>query len=140
MQPREYHDGAQDGLEALEPLDPEKVRSFSDLLVAMRKTAFGARRLGEAYEVLTTMIGDPDCFVVLTLSGAMTIEKMGKIITSKLGFGPDEVSWFHDRAKAAQELLNVDAPFGSGMKKWQLPIDYGANARASHHYIHRTRR
>ena len=87
MQPREYHDGAQDGLEALEPLDPEKVRSFSDLLVAMRKTAFGARRLGEAYEVLTSMIGDPDCFVVLTLSGAMTIAKMGKIISSMIDHG-----------------------------------------------------
>jgi len=91
MQPREYHDGAQDGLEALEPLDPEKVRSFSDLLVAMRKTAFGARRLGEAYEVLTTMIGDPDCVVVLTLSGAMTIAKMGKIISSMIDHGMVQV-------------------------------------------------
>ena len=44
MQPREYHDGAQDGLEALEPLDPEKVRSFSDLLVAMRESSTRWRR------------------------------------------------------------------------------------------------
>ncbi len=28
MQGREFHDGAQDGLEALEPLDPEKIRPF----------------------------------------------------------------------------------------------------------------
>lgn len=87
MQQREFHDGAQDGLEALEPLDPEKVRSFSDLLVAMRKTAFGGRRLGEAFEVLTTMIRDPDCFVVMTLSGAMTIAKMGKIISTMIDHG-----------------------------------------------------
>ncbi|MBI4401909.1 MAG: deoxyhypusine synthase family protein [Nitrospirae bacterium] len=87
MQPREFHDGAQDGLEALEPLDTDKIRSFADLLIAMRKTAFGGRRLGEAFEVLSTMIGDPDCFVVLTLSGAMTIAKMGKIISGMIDHG-----------------------------------------------------
>lgn len=84
---REFHDGAQDGLEALEALDPEKVRSFSDLLVAMKKTAFGGRRLGEAFDILTTMIEDPDCFVVMTLSGAMTIAKMGKIICTMIDRG-----------------------------------------------------
>lgn len=40
-----------------------------------------------------------------------------------VGLGPEEVSCFDDRAKAAQELLRVDAPFGSGIQKWQLPID-----------------
>lgn len=87
MQSREFHDGAQDGLEALEPLDPEKIRSFSDLLAAMRKTAFGGRRLGEAYEALAAMIEDQDCFVVMTLSGAMTIAKMGKIISTMIDRG-----------------------------------------------------
>jgi deoxyhypusine synthase len=87
MQEREFHDGAQDGLEALEPFDPEMVKSFSDLLVAMKKTAFGGRRLGEAFEVLTAMIEDRECFVVLTLSGAMTIAKMGKIISTMIDRG-----------------------------------------------------
>jgi len=87
MQEREFHDGAQDGLEALEPLDPEMVKSFSDLLVAMKKTAFGGRRLGEAFEVLTAMIEDRECFVVLTLSGAMTIAKMGKVISTMIDRG-----------------------------------------------------
>lgn len=41
----------------------------------------------------------------------------------ELGFGPEEVSCFDDRAIAAQELLKVDTPFGSGIQKWQLPID-----------------
>lgn len=86
-QPREFHDGAKDGLEALEPLDPESIQSFSDLLVAMRKTAFGGRRLGEAFEVLSAMIQDPDCSVVMTLSGAMTIAKMGRIISSMIDHG-----------------------------------------------------
>lgn len=84
MQPREFHDGAQDGLEALEPLDPSKITSFSALLAAMGKTAFGGRRVGEAYEVLTEMIADPECVVVMTLSGAMTIAKMGKIISTMI--------------------------------------------------------
>lgn len=86
-EPREFHDGAKDGLEALEALDPEAIRSFTDLLAAMRKTAFGGRRLGEAFEVLSAMIADPDCVVVLTLSGAMTIAKMGKIISSMIDHG-----------------------------------------------------
>ena len=87
MQPREFHDGAEDGLEALEPLDPDKIKSFDDLLIAMRKTAFGGRRLGEAFEVLSAMIEDPDCFVVMTLSGAMTIAKMGRIISTMIDHG-----------------------------------------------------
>ena len=87
MGAREFHDGEQDGLEALEPLDPEQIGSFDGLLTAMRKTAFGGRNLGEAYEVLWAMIEDPDCFVVLTLSGAMTIDKMGKIISSMIDHG-----------------------------------------------------
>ena len=60
MGAREFHDGAQDGLEALEPLDPEQIGSFDGLLTAMRKTAFGGRRLGEAYEVLLAMVIAPD--------------------------------------------------------------------------------
>ncbi|WP_455245799.1 deoxyhypusine synthase family protein [Petrachloros mirabilis] len=87
MGAREFRDGTQDGLEALEPLDPEKIGSFDELLVAMRKTAFGGRRVGEAYEVLSAMIDDPDCSIVLTLSGAMTIAKMGKIISTMIDRG-----------------------------------------------------
>jgi deoxyhypusine synthase len=87
MGAREFHDGAKDGFEALEPLNPESIHSFDELLVAMRKTAFGGRRLGEAYEVLWAMIQDPDCSVVMTLSGAMTIAKMGKIISAMIDHG-----------------------------------------------------
>ncbi len=87
MTTRKFHDGERDGLEALESLDPETVHSFSDLLHAMKKTAFGGRRLGEAFDILSKMIQDPDCAVVLTLSGAMTIAKMGKIICSMLDRG-----------------------------------------------------
>lgn len=87
MQARHFHDGAQDGLEPLEALDPDTIHSFSDLLTAMKRTAFGGRRLGEAFDVLAAMIGDPDCQVVMTLSGAMTIAKMGKIISTMIDTG-----------------------------------------------------
>ena len=36
MGAREFHDGAKDGLEALEPLDPEQIGSFDGLLTAMQ--------------------------------------------------------------------------------------------------------
>ena len=52
MYAREFRDGAKDGLEALEPLDPDRITSFSDLLEAMGKTAFGGRHLGKAFDVL----------------------------------------------------------------------------------------
>ena len=87
MYAREFRDGAKDGLEALEPLDPDKISSFGELLEAMGKTAFGGRHVGKAFEVLWAMIEDPDCKVVLTLSGAMTIAKMGKIITKMIDEG-----------------------------------------------------
>jgi deoxyhypusine synthase len=87
MTERTFHDGESDGLEALEALDPATIHSFSDLLGAMKKTAFGGRRLGEAFEILSKMIQDPDCAVIMTLSGAMTIAKMGKIICTMIDRG-----------------------------------------------------
>ena len=46
----------------------------------MGSTSFGGRRLGEAFAIMKEMILDPDCYVVATFSGAMTIAKMGTII------------------------------------------------------------
>ena len=84
---RDLHDGRDDGLTPLESLDLDAVTSFSDLLRGMSKTAFSGRSLGEALEVTTAMVKDPDCKVVLTLSGAMTIAKMGKLITKMIDTG-----------------------------------------------------
>ncbi len=77
---RELHDGRKDGLEPLEMLNLEKVGSFAELLRQMSKTAFGGRELGEAYEVFMEMARDRDCTIVVTLSGAMTIAKMAKVL------------------------------------------------------------
>jgi deoxyhypusine synthase len=84
---REFHDGRQDGLVPLESLDLDRITSFADLLRAMSKTAFSGRALGEALEVTTAMVKDPDCTVVLTLSGAMTIAKMGRVISKMIDTG-----------------------------------------------------
>jgi deoxyhypusine synthase len=83
----DFHDGAQDGLTPLEPLDITRIRDFDELLAAMGKTAFGGRSLGEAAEVLTAMIRDPECAVVGTFSGAMSVAKMGLLICEMIDRG-----------------------------------------------------
>jgi deoxyhypusine synthase len=85
--PEEFHDGAKDGLEPLEPLDLNRVRDFDELLQAMGKTAFGGRSLGEAADVLTEMVQDPDCLIVGTFSGAMSVAKMGLLICEMVDRG-----------------------------------------------------
>jgi deoxyhypusine synthase len=84
---RELHDGRKDGLKALESLDLGAVNSFADLLRAMSKTAFSGRQLGEAFEVALAMARDAGCSTVLTLSGAMTVAKQGKIICEMIDRG-----------------------------------------------------
>jgi deoxyhypusine synthase len=85
--PRQFRDGRQDGLIALESLDLDKVTSFAGLLRGMARTAFSGRALGEALDVTLAMVNDAGCKVVLTLSGAMTIAKMGKVISKMIDTG-----------------------------------------------------
>ena len=87
---RALHDGASDGLEALQPLDLGQIDSANDLVRAMSHTAFAGRALGEAADILEAMIRDPECLVVCTLSGAMTIAKMGLVICDMV-----ERGWVH---------------------------------------------
>jgi len=84
---REMHDGREDGLEPLESLDVRGTKSFADLLEGMSKTAFGGRALGEAYEILCQMAEDPSCTIVVTVSGAMTIAKMGRLLCEMIESG-----------------------------------------------------
>ncbi len=84
---REMRDGAEDGLTPLKRLDIEAVHDFDEMLQAMALTAFGGRNVGEAAEVLEAMVTDPECSVVMTLSGAMTVAKMGLIITEMIERG-----------------------------------------------------
>jgi deoxyhypusine synthase len=82
-----YGDGVGDRLEPLESLDLKKTEDFDHLLRQMARTAFAGRTLGEAADVLATMVSDPDCLVVGTFSGAMTVAKMGLIICDMIDWG-----------------------------------------------------
>jgi deoxyhypusine synthase len=84
---RNLHDGLQDDLEPVRPLEISECRSISDLVAAMKDTAFGGRRVGEAAEVLQAMAEDPDCLVVGTFSGAMTVGMMGHLLCDMLEAG-----------------------------------------------------
>ena len=53
----------------------------------MAKTAFTGRQLGEAADVLEAMARDKDCFVVMTLAGAMTVAKQGLIVAELIDRG-----------------------------------------------------
>lgn len=81
------HSGHEDRLVPLESLDLDQVQNFSDLLTAMSKTAFSGRQLGEAYDILLEMANRPDCHVVLTVSGAMTVARQGKVICQMIEQG-----------------------------------------------------
>ncbi|MDD5490047.1 MAG: deoxyhypusine synthase family protein, partial [Candidatus Moranbacteria bacterium] len=80
-------DGFCDNFEPVESLDLQKVKTVDDLVKGMASTAFGGRNLGEAADVLEAMVRDKDCFVVLTLSGAMTVAKMGLLICEMIERG-----------------------------------------------------
>jgi deoxyhypusine synthase len=84
---RHLHNPIEDRLIPLEPLDLGKVKSIDDLVRAMAKTAFTGRQLGEAADVLEAMARDEECFVVMTLSGAMTVAKQGLIVTELIDRG-----------------------------------------------------
>jgi deoxyhypusine synthase len=84
---RKLHDPVSDKLSPLSPLDLSKVKSISDLLRGMADTAFTGRQLGESMDALEAMSRDKDCFVVMTLAGAMTVAKQGLIVCDLIDRG-----------------------------------------------------
>jgi deoxyhypusine synthase len=84
---RALHDPIQDRLTPLAPLDLNTIHSVDDLVRAMAKTAFTGRQLGEAADVLEAMFRDEDCFVIMTLAGAMTVAKQGLIVAELIDRG-----------------------------------------------------
>lgn len=87
MKSRTLHDGRDDGLVPLESLSLDEVDSFAELLRAMSRTAFSGRQLGEAFDILLEAVRDPSCGLVLTLSGAMTVAKQGRIVCDMIDRG-----------------------------------------------------
>ncbi len=84
---RKLHDPVKDKLSPVFPLDLSKARTISALVRGMADTAFTGRQLGEAVDVLEAMARDKDCFVVMTLAGAMTVAKQGLIICDLIDRG-----------------------------------------------------
>ncbi len=87
MTHRKLHDGRSDGLVALESYSLDDVKSFADLLRVMSKTAFSGRQLGEAFDILLEMVRNESCLVVLTMSGAMTVAKQGRLVCDMIDRG-----------------------------------------------------
>ncbi len=84
---RRLHTPDEDNLVPLEPLDLGRIRGIDDLVRAMGRTAFTARQVGDAADVLEAMARDKECLVVMTLAGAMTVAKQGLIITELIDRG-----------------------------------------------------
>src|SRR3984957_17643211 len=74
---RVLHDPVKDKLRPIFPLDLSKTRTIDQLVRAMGNTAYTARQIGDGADVLEIMARDKDCFVVMTLAGALTVGKMG---------------------------------------------------------------
>lgn len=86
-EPEQFRDGHEDGLEPVRAIDINEINSFSEMLYAYRETSFGARRVGDALHVMEQMAKDPDCYVVCTMTGAMTVAKMGLVICEMIERG-----------------------------------------------------
>jgi deoxyhypusine synthase len=84
---RVLHDPVKDKLRPMYPLDLSRCRTIDDLVRAMGNTAFTGRQVGDAADILETMARDKDCFVVMTLSGALTVAKMGLIFCDLIESG-----------------------------------------------------
>jgi deoxyhypusine synthase len=74
-------------LKPMKALDVAAAESTSDLLRGMAGTAFTGRMLGEAADVMEAMLRDPKCTVVMTLTGAMTMAGLRRLITEMVERG-----------------------------------------------------
>ena len=84
---RILHDPVKDKLRPIFPLDLSKCRTIDQLVRAMGDTAYTARQVGDAADVLEAMARDKDCFVVMTLAGALTVGKMGLVFCDLIESG-----------------------------------------------------
>jgi deoxyhypusine synthase len=84
---RVLHDPVKDKLRPIYPLDLSKIKTIDDLVRAMGDTAYTARQIGDAADVLEAMARDKSCFVVMTLAGALTVGKMGLVFCDLIESG-----------------------------------------------------
>src|SRR3977135_3800794 len=84
---RVLHDPVKDKLRPIYPLDLSKCSTIDELVRAMGNTAFPGRQIGDAADIVEAMARDKDCFVVMTLSGALTVGKMGLVFCDLIESG-----------------------------------------------------
>src|SRR5438874_6419072 len=84
---RVLHDPVKDKLRPIFPIDLSKCTSIDSLVRAMGDTAYTARQVGDGADVLEAMARDKDCFVVMTLAGALTVGKMGLVFCDLIESG-----------------------------------------------------
>jgi deoxyhypusine synthase len=84
---RVLHDPVKDKLRPIFPLDLSKCRTIDELVRAMGDTAYTGRQIGDAADVLEGMARDKECLVVMTLSGALTVGKMGLVFCDLIESG-----------------------------------------------------
>src|SRR5215469_15572611 len=84
---RVLHDPVKDKLRPIFPLDLSKCKTIDQLVRAMGDTAFTGRQVGDGADVLEAMARDKECFVVMTLSGALTVGKMGLVFCDLIESG-----------------------------------------------------
>ena len=84
---RVLHDPVKDKLRPIYPLDLSKTGTIDQLVRAMGDTAYTARQIGDGADVLEVMARDKECFVVMTLAGALTVGKMGLVFCDLIESG-----------------------------------------------------
>src|SRR5580658_2295024 len=84
---RILHDPIEDRLIPIFPIDLSQIQTIDELVRAMGRTAFTGRQIGDGVDVLEEMARDKDCFIVMTLAGAMTVAKMGLIFCDLIESG-----------------------------------------------------
>src|SRR6202000_3058071 len=89
---RVLHDPVKDKLRPIYPLGLSKTSTSDQFGRATGDTAYTARQIGDGADVLEIMARDKDCFVVMTLAGALTVGKMGLIFFAFIESGVGEAS------------------------------------------------
>lgn len=67
-------------IQKIMPFKAKEVHSVADLLDQLKFCGFQGKNLGRGLDILYKMTTDPDCKVILTLSGAMVPAGMGDLI------------------------------------------------------------
>ena len=62
------------------PFVVDQANSASSLLEKMADTAFQGRQLGQAFEAWKAMLADPECTILMGLSGAMVPAGMRRLV------------------------------------------------------------